>query len=186
MTVTITLARPRSDSVLVTLGGEVDLAALDRLTAVLARAAGCADVVVDASAVDFIDCCALHPLLAAARAAHAAGGRLRLHDPSPAVVTLVSWCGLEEHLPTARAPPDLVHRDRDGSRVVLTHRRLCLEPGVVLHLAQGGRAGGRTVLVLHGEDGPAPVTGTVAHLCVEHRVIAPVHPGGPAPSGRRA
>lgn len=31
-------------------------------------------------------------------------------------------------------------------------------------------------MVLHGEDGPASVDGTVAHLGVEHRVIAPVHP----------
>lgn len=60
---------------------------------------------------------------------------------------------------------------------MLTHRRLDLRTGVVLDLAEGGRAGGRAVMVLHGEDGPASVAATVAHLGVEHRVIAPTHPG---------
>lgn len=75
---------------------------LDRLCAVLADASRSADVVVDASGVDFIDCCALRPLLACASAAGAGGGRLRLRDPSPATVALIAWCRPEEQLPTAR------------------------------------------------------------------------------------
>lgn len=104
MTATITVTHPHRDGALVTLGGEVDLAALDRLDAALAAAAGCADVVIDASGVDFVDCCALRPLVVAARAVHAGGGRLRLHDPSPAVVSLIAWCGLQDQLRVSDRP----------------------------------------------------------------------------------
>lgn len=57
------------------------------------------------------------------------------------------------------------------------YRRAVLGSGVVLELAEGGRAAGRTALALHGEDGPASMAATIDHLGVEHQVIAPTHPG---------
>lgn len=47
----------------------------------------------------------------------------------------------------------------------------------MLEVAEGRRAGARTALALHGEDGPASMAATVAHLAVEHQVIVPTHPG---------
>ena len=56
-------------------------------------------------------------------------------------------------------------------------RRAVLASGAAIELAEGGREGGRTVLALHGEDGPASMAATIDHLRIEHQVIAPVHPG---------
>lgn len=97
---TITLTTPRPGRALVTLGGELDLAALERLCAVMAAASRRPEVVVDVAGVSFIDCCALRPLLVAGGLAAAGGGRLVLREPSPAVVALITWCHLEEELAT--------------------------------------------------------------------------------------
>ena len=56
-------------------------------------------------------------------------------------------------------------------------RRAVLASGVALELAQSGQAGSRTVLALHGEDGPASMVATIDHLAITHQVIAPTHPG---------
>ena len=56
-------------------------------------------------------------------------------------------------------------------------RRAVLASGVVLELAESGRAGSRTVLALHGEDGPASMAATIDHLAIDHHVLAPTHPG---------
>lgn len=116
---TITLTCPRPDHALVTLGGELDLAALERLCAIFARASNCTEIVVDVAGVGFIDCCALRPLLTAARAAAATGGRLVLREPSPAVVALVAWCGLEADLPTSSAPRRRRRADPAGRQVTV-------------------------------------------------------------------
>ena len=104
MPATIAITRPRPGAARLTLAGELDIAALVDLRAVMAATRGCTDVVVDAAGVDFIDCCALRPLLLAARATARAGGRWRLRDPSPALTDLITWCGLEQHLPVQGAP----------------------------------------------------------------------------------
>lgn len=56
-------------------------------------------------------------------------------------------------------------------------RRIAVGPDVVIDVIEGGCAGGRTALVLHGEDGPASMVGVLAHLGTAHQVIAPTHPG---------
>lgn len=99
---TITLTCPRRVLAVLTLGGEVDLTALERLCAVMAAASKRPEVVVETAAVGFIDCAGLRPLVTAARLA-AARGRLVLRDPSPAVVALIAWCGLKAELATSSA-----------------------------------------------------------------------------------
>ena len=66
--------------------------------------ARCAHVVVDAGAVSFIDRAGLHPLVEAARAAAAAGGRLVVRDPPRSLVCLITWCDLGEELAVQEAP----------------------------------------------------------------------------------
>ena len=101
MLATITLTHPRPGAARLVLAGELDIAALADLRAALAATRGCTDVVVQAAGVDFVDCCALRPLLLAARATARAGGRLRLREPSPALVRLITWCHLERDLLTS-------------------------------------------------------------------------------------
>lgn len=113
-----TVTHPRPDVVLVTLAGELDLAAMDELRAALAPAGARADVLVDAAAVDFIDCGALRALVEAAGAATAAGGRLRLRAPSPAVLRLVAWCGVDARLPVVAARPRYGRRRAAGRDVI--------------------------------------------------------------------
>ena len=104
MPATITITHPRPGAARLVPAGELDIAALADLRAVLSATRGCTDVVVQASGVDFIDCAGLRPLVGAARAAAGGGGRLVLRDPSPAVVDLIAWCSLEEQLPVEAAP----------------------------------------------------------------------------------
>ncbi len=59
----------------------------------------------------------------------------------------------------------------------LSLRRVAVVADVVVDLTEGGRAGGRPALVLHGEDGPTSMSEVVEHLGAEHQVIAPTHPG---------
>lgn len=56
-------------------------------------------------------------------------------------------------------------------------RRAVLGSGAVLELTEGGLAGSRTALALHGEDGPSSMAATVDHLRIAHQVVAPTHPG---------
>lgn len=100
MSTTITVSHPRAGVALVSLAGEVDVAVVERLETVLAGAARCAEVVIEAAAVDFIDCAGLRPLLMAARTARARGGAMCVRAPSPALAQLITWCGLEEELVT--------------------------------------------------------------------------------------
>ena len=80
---------------LLVVSGEVDLATVPELR----RRLGGADdrsteLTVDLSAVTFIDCAGLRPLLEARRRQRARGGRLLLMSPSWAVVRLLQFTGL--------------------------------------------------------------------------------------------
>ena len=96
---TATATRPRPGVMLVTVAGDLDLAALGALEAALSGAHGCAQVIIDAAAVTFVDCAAMRPLLAAAREVAAGGGHLVVRDAAPPLARLITWCALEENLP---------------------------------------------------------------------------------------
>ena len=96
---TATATRPRPGVMLVTVAGDLDLAALGALEAALSGAHGCPQVIIDAAGVDFVDCAALRPLLAGAREVAAGGGHLVVRDASPAMAHLITWCALEGDLP---------------------------------------------------------------------------------------
>ena len=95
---TATTLLDRSDDLtqysLVALGGEIDMATAGEVRAVIGAAMGGpgTTVVVDTSAVVFIDCAGLRELLAA-QARLAAGGRSMRLRPSPAVTRLLEWTG---------------------------------------------------------------------------------------------
>ena len=75
--------------------GELDLAASSTLRAALAELAdGDGDVMVDLSAVTFIDSTALRVLVHAHAEMGSAGGRLVVTDPSPVVVRILHLAGL--------------------------------------------------------------------------------------------
>lgn len=77
----------------VVLSREVDLASGPELGAAVAAAAGGPGtvVVLDASAVTFIDCAGLGAVLASQARLEAGGRGLRLRAPSPAVTALLTW-----------------------------------------------------------------------------------------------
>lgn len=83
------------DSVVVRAGGELDLATAGRLRAQLGSAVGApsAVLVLDTSAVTFIDCSGLRELVAVRVRLTAEGRRLELRDPSAAVLRLLAWSG---------------------------------------------------------------------------------------------
>ena len=74
--------------------GEIDLATVPELRRRLGRASTRGpELVVDLSAVTFMDCAGLHPLLEARRRQRALGGRLLLIGPSWAVVRVLQMTG---------------------------------------------------------------------------------------------
>jgi stage II sporulation protein AA (anti-sigma F factor antagonist) len=91
------VARAQRDAVLV-VSGELDMATAGELSTRLERAiAGHASVVVvDTSAVSFVDCSGLRPLLAAEERLGRHGRQLRLVSPSAPVLRLLHWAGAEE------------------------------------------------------------------------------------------
>lgn len=96
---------PRQVSVVV--DGELDLATVPRLLE-LSRVAleGDAPVVVlDLSAVEFVDCSGLRGLVAARALLLAAGRAVTVPRPSPAVSRLLSWTSMTEHF----APDPAAH-----------------------------------------------------------------------------
>ena len=117
-TASITAACPRPGLAVVTVSGQIDIAAVQAMRAVLADLAQCAHVVVDAGAVSFIDRAGLHPLVEAARAAAAAGGRLVVRDPPRSLVCLITWCDLAAELPVQAAPTRHRGRGRRGQGAV--------------------------------------------------------------------
>jgi anti-anti-sigma factor len=79
-----------TDTHVILLSGELDIAALPDLTRMLTEATDVERptvVVVDLSQVTFMDCAALRPLL---DAHDRLDGRFRLHNPSPPVRRLLS------------------------------------------------------------------------------------------------
>lgn len=86
----------------VSVAGEIDVARECELRERLSRAAeraGTAGLVVDVRGVSFIDCAGLQVLLTARQQVEAAGGRLVLAGPSPAVSRLLGLTDLSQVLP---------------------------------------------------------------------------------------
>ncbi len=101
--------------------GELDLAAVDDLAAVLAsqEAAGRKFIRVDMSAVTFMDCSCLGVLVGVHRRLAAVRGQLVLSDPSTPVLRLFVLTGLTEQMlttPTSRTLAAMAHDyDRSGA-----------------------------------------------------------------------
>jgi len=118
------------DDGLLVVSGEVDLATVPelrrRLGGVRTRAP---ELTVDLSAVTFIDCAGLRPLLEARKRQRADGGRLVLMSPSWAVVRLLQFTGLLAAFTVvdalSRAPGPLPTRRRGETAV----GRLSTRPG---------------------------------------------------------
>ncbi|MBB4950506.1 anti-anti-sigma factor [Kitasatospora gansuensis] len=94
----------------VMLAGELDLATVPLVRAALESCAreGIHTIDVDVSALTFCDVSGLNVFLAAARAAAAAGGSLRLHHPRRALARLLDLSGagfLLRDLPGLPGPP---------------------------------------------------------------------------------
>jgi anti-sigma B factor antagonist len=92
-------------SVVVCADGELDLATAPAMRQALAQATGDgpADVVVDLARVTFVDAAGLAPMVDAADAVRAAGGRLQLASPSRMLRRVLALLDLEERLPVAGA-----------------------------------------------------------------------------------
>jgi anti-sigma B factor antagonist len=89
---------------LVVLRGDHDRATVDTLATTLARAtAEGDDIVVDLSAVTFIDAVVIGTLVRARNAASARGQSLRLRAPSACAARLIELCRLDRMLETAHA-----------------------------------------------------------------------------------
>jgi anti-anti-sigma factor len=85
----------------IALGGELDLAAVARLNAVLREALESATIdtlVIDLTAVTFIDSTTLRWLIHARRRAHASGARLTVQTVPGAVHDRLTIAGLEQYL----------------------------------------------------------------------------------------
>jgi anti-anti-sigma factor len=90
----------RADPVIVTLRGECDLAAVDRLGSALASCTDCGrrNAVLDVEELEFLDCAALNVMLQAARRCAGAGGSLVLRSPRRTVRRLLDLSGAMEEL----------------------------------------------------------------------------------------
>ena len=88
------------DRTLLTIVGEVDAHTCGRLKAALDELLGATegepDVVVDMTAVTFLDSSGLRVLIGAYKEAEERGGRLRLRSPSDGVVRLLEITGLAD------------------------------------------------------------------------------------------
>ena len=90
----------RGDPVVVTLRGECDLAAVDRLGSALASCtdAGRRAAVLDVAGLEFLDCAALDVILQASRRCAQAGGALVIRSPQQSVRRLLDLSGATEEL----------------------------------------------------------------------------------------
>ena len=84
--------------VLMTVRGEIDIASDDELAAALDRVAISERVVLDLSAVDFMDSSGLAVVLRQAMRRSDAGGALHIREPSQSVRRLLEFCCLEHLL----------------------------------------------------------------------------------------
>ena len=89
-----------ADPVVVTLRGECDLAAVDRLGSALASCTdgGRREAVLDLSGLEFLDCAALDVMLQASRRCDHEGGSLVVRSPQRAVRRLLDLSGASEEL----------------------------------------------------------------------------------------
>lgn len=100
------------DGVRLILTGELDLATVPRLSAALHRAqADARRVVLDLSALDFIDCSGGHLIVAADHSARGAGGQLVVVRGSAAVARFFTLTGLEPTLELFEDPPARARKD---------------------------------------------------------------------------
>ncbi|MBK5332238.1 MAG: STAS domain-containing protein [Ilumatobacteraceae bacterium] len=81
-----------------TVRGEIDIASADQLGAALDKVAAEEPVVLDLSAVDFMDSSGLAVLLRQSMRRHDAGGALQIRRPSVPVRRLLLFCCLEHLL----------------------------------------------------------------------------------------
>jgi anti-anti-sigma factor len=98
--------------------GDIDISTAPALDAYLTDAIipDGGDLVVDLSAVTFMDACGLSVLLRADSRAAKAGGRLRLAAPTPAVIRLLAITRLDRHFatyPTSPAATVTLHGPHD-------------------------------------------------------------------------
>lgn len=86
---------------IVALRGEVDMSAAPELRDLLERlvAEGEVHLVLDLAALQFIDSSGLSAVVAAHRAAHAAGGDVRLRSPRPNTMRVLETTRLTELIP---------------------------------------------------------------------------------------
>jgi anti-sigma B factor antagonist len=93
---------PNSQGVILRVGGEVDLSTSPQLHAKLVDlvdVGGAGSVVVDLTAVAFMDSTALSVLLAAHKRARADGGSIRLVCPEGPVLRVLRLTGMDKVLP---------------------------------------------------------------------------------------
>ena len=88
--------------VLMTVRGEIDIASDDELAAALDRVATSERVVLDLSAVEFMDSSGLAVVLRQAMRRREAGGVLHIREPSQPVRRLLEFCCLEHLLEAER------------------------------------------------------------------------------------
>ncbi|BCJ46324.1 hypothetical protein GCM10010168_59630 [Actinoplanes ianthinogenes] len=93
-----TAAQP--DRITVILSGDCDLAARDRLTAILLDAVTrCGVVIVDVTDVGFLDSTGVHALVTAYHAASSRGGRIHVTGAAGPVAAVLELTGLDALLP---------------------------------------------------------------------------------------
>jgi anti-sigma B factor antagonist len=101
---------------LVTLGGELDLAAAGALRRELDSHPGATlpDLAVDLRAVDFMDCAAVAVLISAYKQVRSAGGCVRLFGAQPEPALLMELCSLDRllclHVSAAEATASVCSR----------------------------------------------------------------------------
>jgi anti-sigma B factor antagonist len=97
--------RRRNTDTVITVRGEIDIAATRALRAEFLRALRPQEphLLLEMSGVTFLDCAGLRPLLEARRWAGLRGGSLRLMAASAPVRRIITLAGLEDALP--REPP---------------------------------------------------------------------------------
>jgi len=87
----------------VVLTGRLDIAGADQVALPLATVSGTKnDILVDMSGVTFIASIGLRHLVSAAKAVARRGGSLKLINPNPVVVEVVTAAGLAQMLPIER------------------------------------------------------------------------------------
>ena len=114
------IASPRDEPLMLTLEGELDIAGASTLRSLLRRAVPGADVLVDMTAVTFIDGSITGILVEADAALAGEGGRLRLHGLGPDVTRVLRLAAAEQLLPVDS--PDACSQREIGERATPPQR----------------------------------------------------------------